>query len=57
MPEMRDVKKIDYEQLALSELESAAASSDIERRRGHLDQAGVFATLGERSRNVTPSAV
>jgi hypothetical protein len=54
---MRDVKKIDYEQLALSELEAAAASSSIERRRAHLNQAGVFATLGERSRNVARSAV
>jgi hypothetical protein len=53
---MRNVKKIDYEQLALSELEAAAASSNVERRCAHLNQAGIFATLGERSRSVAPSA-
>jgi hypothetical protein len=54
---MRDMKTIDYEQLALSELKAAAASSNVERRCAHLNQAGVFATLGERSRSIATSAV
>ena len=41
---------IDYAQLAQTELDLAARASDTERRRAHLDQAAIFATLDERQR-------
>ena len=41
---------IDYAQLAQAELELAARSPNKERRRAHLDQAAIFATLDERHR-------
>ena len=40
----------DYEQLTVEELEAAARSSTIDERRSHLDQAGVYAALGEHTR-------
>lgn len=40
----------DYEQLTVAELEAAARSTTIEERRAHLDQAGIYAALGERAR-------
>lgn len=38
----------DYEKLTLAELEAAARSNTLEKRRAHLDQAGIYAALGER---------
>jgi len=40
----------DYEELAAAELEAAARSTSMEERRCHLDQAGVYAALGEHTR-------
>jgi hypothetical protein len=40
----------DYEQLTVEELEAAAGSSTTDERRSHLDQAGIYAALGERTR-------
>ncbi|WP_206757937.1 hypothetical protein [Sphingomonas sp. CFBP 13728] len=40
----------DYEQLTVAELKAAAQSTTIEERRAHLDQAGIYAALGERAR-------
>jgi C4-dicarboxylate-specific signal transduction histidine kinase len=45
----------DYEKLTISELEAAARSDTAEARRSHLDQAGKFAALGEKSRGVAPT--
>ena len=44
-PETRD-----YEKLTVSELDAAARSKSPAQRRQHLDQAGVFAALGEKTR-------
>lgn len=41
---------IDYAQLAQTELDLAARSPTTARRRAHLDQAAIFATLDERQR-------
>ena len=41
---------IDYAHLAQTELDLAARSPNKERRRAHLDQAAIFATLDERHR-------
>jgi len=41
---------IDYAQLTQSELDLAARSPNKDRRRAHLDQAAIFATLDERQR-------
>jgi len=40
----------DYEKLTIAELDAAARSTTSEKRRAHLDQAAVFAALGERAR-------
>jgi hypothetical protein len=40
----------DYEHLAQAELDMAARAPSRDRRRAHLDQAAIFATLGERQR-------
>ena len=40
----------DYEELAAAELEAAARSTSMEERRSHLDQAGIYAALGEHTR-------
>jgi hypothetical protein len=40
----------DYEELAAAELEAAARSTSMEERRCHLDQAGIYAALGEHTR-------
>lgn len=40
----------DYEKLTIAELDAAARSTTLEKRRAHLDQAAIFATLGERAR-------
>jgi hypothetical protein len=40
----------DFEKLASDELEAAAGADTIEKRRAHLDQAAIYAALGERSR-------
>lgn len=44
-----------FEELTVGELEAAARSRTIEQRRIHLDQAGIFAALGERVRGFAPS--
>jgi hypothetical protein len=41
---------IDYAHLAQTELDLAARSPNPQRRRAHLDQAAIFATLDERHR-------
>lgn len=41
---------IDYDHLAQAELDLAARAPSRDRRRAHLDQAAIFATLGERQR-------
>ncbi len=43
-------KARDYERLTVSELEAAAQAETPEQRRMHLNQAGVFAALGEKTR-------
>lgn len=40
----------DYEKLVHAELEAAARSATIDERRSHLDQAGMYAALGEHIR-------
>jgi hypothetical protein len=45
----------EYEKLTISELEAAARSDTGEARRAHLDQAGRFASLGEKARGVAPN--
>ncbi|WP_164913464.1 hypothetical protein [Sphingomonas sp. UV9] len=48
---MSDIlEPIDYEALVLAKLEDAAQSSSLSERRGHLDQAAVFAAKGEAAR-------
>jgi hypothetical protein len=39
----------DYEKLAVEQLEAAARSITTQERRAHLDQAGIYAALGERT--------
>jgi ferric-dicitrate binding protein FerR (iron transport regulator) len=51
--EMQNMPKLlDYERLTLAELSAAAVAPSLEQRRVHLDQASVFATLSERSKNL-----
>ena len=45
----------DYEKLTIAELDAAARSATPEKRRAHLDQAAIFATLGERARELALS--
>lgn len=45
----------DYEKLTVAELDAAARSSTMEKRRAHLDQAGIYAALGEGARETPPS--
>ena len=45
-----NVTRCDYEELAIAELKAAAQSETVEQRRTHLDQAGIFAALGEKTR-------
>ena len=40
----------DYEKLTVAQLDAAARSTTMEKRRAHLDQAGIYAALGERAR-------
>lgn len=40
----------DYEKLVAAELEAAARSVTMDERRNHLDQAGMYAALGEHIR-------
>ncbi|RYF22515.1 MAG: hypothetical protein EOO77_03925 [Oxalobacteraceae bacterium] len=40
----------DYEKLTIAQLDAAAHSTTMEKRRTHLDQAGIYAALGERAR-------
>jgi hypothetical protein len=40
----------DFEKLASDELKAAAVADTMEKRRAHLDQAAIYAALGERSR-------
>jgi hypothetical protein len=40
----------DYDKLAVEQLEAAARSTTTQERRTHLDQAGIYAALGERAR-------
>lgn len=40
----------EYEKLAAEELEAAARSTTMEERCCHLDKAGIYAALGERTR-------
>lgn len=40
----------DFEKLATDELNAAARADTMEQRRAHLDQAAIYAALGERSR-------
>jgi len=40
----------DYEKLASDELEAAESAATMKQRRAHLDQAAIYAALGERSR-------
>lgn len=49
-----NVTASDYEKLTISELEAAARSKTAEARRTHLNQAGKFATLGEKARGFAP---
>lgn len=44
----------DFEKLASDELEAAAGADTIEKRRAHLNQAAIYAALGERSREPAP---
>lgn len=44
------LEMIDYEQLALAELEAAARSPSAEKRNAHLNQAAVFAARNEAVR-------
>ena len=46
----------DFEKLALDELKAAASAETIDQRRAHLDQAAVYAALGERSRQSDSSS-
>lgn len=39
-----------FEELTVAELEAAARSGTIQQRRIHLDQASIFAALGEKLR-------
>lgn len=45
-----DVAVPTYEELTLHELDAAAESSNLDERRTHLNQAGVFAALAEEIR-------
>ncbi|GHH24479.1 hypothetical protein GCM10008023_36550 [Sphingomonas glacialis] len=45
---------IDYEQLTLAALEKASLSATPAQQRTHLNQASVFATLGEKQRGLHP---
>lgn len=48
---MSDNRSIrDYEKLTIAELDAAARSATSDKRRAHLDQAAIFAALGERAR-------
>ncbi len=40
----------DYEKLVAAELDAAARSATMDERRNHLDQAGMYAALGEHTR-------
>jgi hypothetical protein len=40
----------DYEKLTADELNAARRSTTVEERRTHLDQAGIYAALGEHAR-------
>lgn len=42
--------KKDFEKLATDELGAAARADTMEERRAHLDQAAIYAALGEQSR-------
>lgn len=52
------VTAADYERLADAELTAAAIADTLALRRAHLDQASVYATLGEAVRqDIDPRAV
>ena len=44
----------DFEKMASDELEAAAGADTVEKRRSHLNQAAIYAALGERSREPAP---
>ena len=44
----------DFEKLTSDELEAAAEADTIEKRRAYLNQAAIYAALGERSREPAP---
>ena len=48
---MRNVP-VDFERLALSELDAAKEAATEEERRARLNQAAIYATEGERARRV-----
>jgi hypothetical protein len=43
----------DFEQLALDELKAAKNAETMGQRRAHLDQAAVYAALGQHNREMT----
>jgi hypothetical protein len=45
---------IDYERMTLAELEFASQAATPDQKRFHLNQASVFAALGEKQRGAHP---
>ena len=52
---MREVP-VDFERLALSELDAAKEAATEEERRARLNQAAIYATEAERARQRAPDA-